>query len=73
MTWEELKEKAKEMGYEIVTYMTVKQEQKDAICGEYITFKPDGSIWFNDDCGGAYRAYTDKSYDKMLMIMRGLE
>lgn len=63
MTWEELCEKAKEYGYEV--YL-------NAIYFYYIKFDKDGSIWFDDDCGGYYRAFEDISYNKMYLIMEAL-
>lgn len=73
MTWQELKEKAKEMGWQICHYRKIKNELKECLCDDYIRFCEDGSISLDDDCGGSYTAYENISYDKMLMIMRGLQ
>ena len=72
MTWDELKEKAKEMGYEV---------KKDTVwCQKYftgelftldgITFTEDGTVFL--DGYGNVVAY-DRTPEQMLMIMRGLE
>ena len=63
MTWEELCEKAREKGAEV--YL-------NAIYFGYIKFDKDGSIWFDDDCGGSYRPYTGRTYDQMYQIMEAL-
>lgn len=65
MTWEELCEKAKEIGAEV--YLNA------IYIGCYIKFDRDGSIWFDDDCGGSYRAYTDRTPDQMYQIMKALQ
>ena len=73
MTWEELKEEAKKMEYHIGIFVNDENIQKDIIRDEYTAFHKDGSIWFDDDCGGSYMAYEQKSYEKMLAIMKALQ
>ncbi len=73
MTWDELKAKAKEMGYYIGIFVNDENIQEDDIQDDYISFHKDGSIWFDDDCGGCYMAYEQKSYEKMYTIMKALQ
>lgn len=63
MTWEELCEKAKEMGFEV--YSTI-------IYIHYMAFTKEGSIWFEDDCGGSYCAYENRTPEQMYQIMEAL-
>lgn len=70
MTWEELKEKAKEMGYKSgIDYMDV----------EYLCKSDIGITFYQNEYVTVY-AHDNEcilkrgvKYDKMLMIMRGLE
>lgn len=72
MTWDELKEKAKEMGWYISHYRDRKNELKQCLCDDYIHFCEDESIKL-EDSGGSYTAYENIKYDKMLMIMEALK
>lgn len=59
MTWQELKEKAKEMGY---IY------DDGSLMKDGWSFDVDGDIWFFGNL-----LTKERTYKKMLMIMRGLE
>lgn len=65
MDWNQLKEKAKEMGYnlDIVPNALSNTDYLDVV------FYKDGRVMVMDE----YIIARDISYDKMLMIMRGLE
>ena len=67
MTWDELKTKAKEMGYEPQKDYGGKSIGKDGI-----VFCADGfvKVYYDEKCR---ILKTDCAYDKMFMIMRGLE
>ena len=70
MTWDELKEKAKEMGYTSgIDYRGVEYLCKSDIG---ITFyqNEDVTVYADDD---EWLLKCGVKYDKMLMIMRGLE
>lgn len=64
MTWEELCEKAKEMGLDV--YM-------NAIYANHLKFDIDGLIYFDDGCGGWYQAYEGIETDQMYQIMEALK
>ena len=77
MTWEELKEKAKEMGYR---YSIHTDTGVPYFAKNNIEFCENGNIMYNDteDWGNTHYACIHyiavcRTYDKMLMIMRGLE
>lgn len=75
MTWEELKKKAKEMGYNVTIKYPYDKECECITNGEY-GFYYDGVIECdcsdeNDYCGQPF-AYG-RTFTQMLMIMRGLE
>ena len=76
MNWEELKEKAKEMGAEI--YISPFGDNFERIDYKNACFFNDGNISATDD-DYCYRLYgkmnlaTDRTPDQMLMIMMGLE
>ena len=67
MTWDELKEKAKEIGYKEQAFLG-EALTKDSAYHE-ITFYKNGNIEYNDD----YVIAFDRTPEQMLMIMRGLE
>ena len=71
MTWEELKEKAKE----IISFFGASE---DSICVGKLEFDKDGGIYINpfyldDEVDVNFCIESDRTYDEMLMIMRGLE
>ena len=68
MTWDELKEKAKEMGYkghENVEWSGLYTRVGD---DNIVTFYKDGHIEINNEL-----LMSDRTPEQMLMIMRGLE
>ena len=67
MTWEELKEKAKEMGYRTDERFVMRDKYNKNKNVYSMTFFEDGDVMIGSVC------LNDVSYDKMLMIMRGLE
>lgn len=67
MTWDELKEKAKEMGY--LLYESKEHEWTNYIYSDSgISFTIGGTVMFN----GSVVAF-DRTPEQMLIIMRGLE
>ena len=62
MTWEELKEKAKEMGADL--YLS---NERECIFHKNIFYFSDGSILWG------HKQYEHRTPEQMLMIMRGLE
>lgn len=75
MTWEELKEKAKEMGYELDKYYT-EYFSKDIEEGFEIRFDECGDVIISYDKGICIANVTmaeHRTPEQMLMIMRGLE
>ena len=74
MTWEELKEKAKELGYEIVIkYPYGKKEE--CICDGQYGFYRDGTVendcYLDDEyCGSPFA--EDRTIDQMYQIMLAL-
>lgn len=71
MTWEELKEKAKEMGACVF--------DNGGIYFGHLQFEEDGGIYVDPACydweelDESITIASDRTYDEMLMIMRGLE
>ena len=71
MTWEELKEKAKEMGADVF--------DNGGIYFGHLRFEEDGTIYVDpahydwEELGETITIASDRTYDEMLMIMRGLE
>ena len=66
MTWDELKEKAKEMGYKESDFLgnaLIKEIEYE------MSFYKTGRIEINDD----YVIVRNRTPEQMLMIMRGLE
>ena len=70
MTWDELKEKAEEMGGFVCFN---RRRNNEVIVMEWLTFCDNGDIFVDDDCGGEYKGATHRTPEQMLMIMRGLE
>lgn len=75
MTWEELKEKAKKMGGFICNASSIEQEK---ILYEDFVFYKNGTVRLDDTdedgfCTVVHTIKSGCSYDKMLMIMKGLE
>lgn len=67
MTWEELKEKAKKMGYNKYGKLSEKLTK-----GKYV-FCEDGNVFFCDANQLSICFAFDRTPEQMLMIMRGLE
>ena len=74
MTWEELKEKAKEMGAEIIKGI-VADLTYEVIVFNHFRFYRDGEITYPDFLPLEDRHFVSKNRtpEQMLMIMRGLE
>ena len=76
MTWNELKEKAKEMGYKLVVKIPCERKQQRLVNDKGYAFYRDGTCEYetsmDDELCGRPFAY-DRSIKQMLMIMRGLE
>lgn len=72
MTWEELKEKAKELGFEISYYLKdcdgVEKEVEYIYCNDYIYLEEDGDITTGMDDIVA----ENRTYDQMYQIMQAL-
>ena len=70
MTWEELKEKAKEIGYHIgEKHISLEVEEKNI---KYIFFR-DGDVLLEDrEINGVKQIHTGLEYDKMWQIMEAL-
>ena len=86
MTWEELKEKAKEMGYKLSSikysevshlYLGSEYQEEALTYNGKIYFTSGGDILLSSGYGCGYIVLHHFNYieqnDKMLMIMRGLE
>ena len=71
MTWEELKEEAKKMGYHIgKKHISLEVEEKNI---KYIFFK-DGDVLLEDrGINGVKQIHTGLEYDQMLAIMKALQ
>lgn len=72
MTWEELKEKAKELGFEISYYLKdyngVEKEVEYIYCNDYIYLEEDGDITTRmDDI-----VVENRTYDQMYQIMQAM-
>ena len=76
MTWEELKEKAKELGYKPVCKIPRDKLMMVLVNEEGYGFYPDGIIeqecTDDDDCCGRPFAY-DRTPDQMFAIMKALQ
>lgn len=72
MTWEELKEKAKELEFEISYYLKdydgVEKEVEYVYCNDYIYLEEDGDITTRMDDIVA----ENRTYDQMYQIMLAL-
>lgn len=68
MTWEELKQKAKEMGYHHYGKLSEKLTN-----GKYIFFKCRGNVFFTDKNQLSICFATDRTPDQMLAIMKALQ
>jgi len=74
MTWEELKQKAKEMGAHI--YISEFNDGFERIDFRDASFFQDGEVSFTTSLGfvgGVISIAQNRSKEQMLMIMRGLE
>lgn len=71
MTWDELKEEAKNMGYHICEkHISLEVEEKNI---KYIFFK-DGDVLLDDrEIKGVKQIHTGLEYDQMLAIMKALQ
>lgn len=67
MTWEELKEEAKKMGWQTSESFVFNNEYFDIVMHE------DGKIEVSDQCGGSWYLSTDRTPDQMLAIMKALQ
>lgn len=72
MTWEELKEKAKELGFETSYYLKdyngVEKEVEYIYCNDYIYLEEDGDITTRmDDI-----VVENRTYDQMYQIMQAM-
>ena len=72
MTWEELKEEAKELGFEISYYLKdyngVEKEVEYIYCNDYIYLEEDGDITTRmDDI-----VVENRTYDQMYQIMQAM-
>ena len=65
MTWEELKEEAKKMGYHCYDKLSEKLTN-----GKYMFFQDTGNVFFTDKYQLAICFATDRTPDQMLAIMK---
>lgn len=69
MTWEELKEKAKELGFTISSYINEDEVELEYIyCNDYIYLEEDGNITTSTENIVA----ENRTYDQMYQIMLAL-
>ena len=69
MTWEELKEKAKELGFTISSYINEDEVELEYIyCNDYIYLEEDGNITTSTENIVA----ENRTYDQMYQIMQAL-
>lgn len=67
MTFEELKEEAKKIGWGTKESYVFNNEYHDLVMTK------DGTIQVSDQCGGSWYLSTDRTYDQMLAIMKALQ
>lgn len=75
MTWNELKEKAKEMGYSY-GFGNYEYLQKDIDSESWIILQKNGDVFVyyrGNRCEFSFTLAQDRTPEQMLMIMRGLE
>lgn len=68
MTWEELKEEAKKMGYHCYGKLSEKLTN-----GKYVFFEDSGNVFLTDKNQLAICFATDRDCDQMLAIMKALQ
>lgn len=68
MQWEELCEKAKEMGYHCYGKLSEKLTN-----GKYVFFEDSGNVFLTDKNQLAICFATDRDYDEMYRIMKALQ
>ena len=68
MTWDELKEEAKKMGYRCYGKLSEKLTN-----GKYVFFQDSGNVFFTDKNQLAICFATDRTPDQMLAIMKALQ
>lgn len=69
MTWEELKEKAKELGFTISSYINEDEVELEYIyCNDYIYLEEDGNITTSTENIVAENRTPDQMYQIMLAL-----
>lgn len=69
MTWEELKEKAKELGFTISSYIDENEVELEYIyCNDYIYLEEDGNITTSTENIVAENRTPDQMYQIMLAL-----